>query len=194
MKDQFTFRCSKELGNKIRETAESEFEESNSKALINIIEKHFDMENQYSPLDDPCTLLFYLGENEAPPKVGKGWYCLKKSPKSELLGSGIIEAAKKFCEACKIRDEAIADSKTLREQQKKGIVVLLHSCKKGAKTNEDMTEMYCPEIARWRPIMKRKKKTDYVPCRDRGTNKARCVNLVSTQTVLKGNLPEGLNL
>ena len=194
MTDKFTFRTSDELGKMIKDEAESK-NENVSKALNHILEKHFDMENQYETLDDPCPLLFYLGEHEAPLKVGKGWYCLQRSPKSELLGSGIIEAAKKFCTACKTRDEAIADSKTLRKQKQKGITVLIHSCKKGAKTNEDMTEMYCPEVGKWRPIMKRKKKTDYVPCRDRGTNKARCMYLVSTQTVIKGNLPiEGQNL
>ncbi len=102
-------------------------------AMIKIIDKFFDMENQFAPLDDPCPLLFYLGESEAPPKVGKGWYCLKKSPNEKLLGSGILEAAAKYCKACQIRDEALEDSKTLREQRNKGLKVLLHSCKKGAK-------------------------------------------------------------
>lgn len=194
MTDKFTFNTSDELGSKIRELAESEFG-SLTQALVYMAEKALNMENKFAFLDDnPCILREYLGENEAPPKIGEGWFCMKKAPALKILGSGIESAASKICGKCKIKDEALEDSKTLREQQKKGIVVMLHSCKKGATANEDMTEFYCPEVGKWRPIMKRKKKTDYVPCRERGTNKARCIELVSTQTVIKGKLPEGQNL
>jgi len=194
MTDKITFDTSEELGKKIRDLAQSEFG-SLKEAMNHLIEKALNMENKFAFLDDdPCILRDYLGENEAPPKIGEGWYCMKNAPALKILGSGIESAASKICGKCKIKDEAIEDSKTLREQQKKGIVVMIHSCKKGAKANEDMTEMYCPEVGKWRPIMTRKKKTDYVPCRERGTNKARCVYLVSTQTVIKGKLPDGQNL
>jgi len=196
MTDKFTFNTPDELGKKIREVAESEFENL-TQALIHMVENYLNTEKRYAPKENACPLQYYLGESEAPEgkNAGKGWYCMKKAPALTKLGSGIIEAADKICEACQIRDEALADSKTLKEQRTKGIIFMLHSCTKGAKINEDMTQMLCPEVQRWRPIMTRKKKTDYVPCRERGTNKARCINLVSTQTVIKGKLPtDGQNL
>jgi len=193
MTDKFTFNTSDELGKKIRELAESEFENL-TQALIHITEQYLYSEKRYAPKEDACPYQYYLGESEAPPKKGKGWYCLKKSPKAELLGSGIIEAADKFCDACQTREGSLRDSKILKEQQTKGIVVMIPSCKRGAEVNEDMTKMYCPQIGAWRGIKERTKKKQYPPCREAGKNKSNCEWLKHTQTVIKGKLPEGQNL
>ena len=62
-------------------------------ALRKLVDKALNMENRYAPLDDACPLRDYLGENEAPPKIGPGWFCMKKAPALTLLGSGIQSAA-----------------------------------------------------------------------------------------------------
>ena len=123
MTDVFTFKTSDELGTKIRELSESDHEGSLSQALIHMAEKYLNIENRFSFLDDnPCLLRDYLGDNEAPPKIGKGWFCMKKAPALKILGSGIESAANKICGKCKIRDGALEDSKVLNEQRTKGIL------------------------------------------------------------------------
>ena len=74
------------------------------------------IENKYKSLDDACPLLCYLEEDEAPKKKGKGFYCLQRAPKEDLLGSGTIEAQKKYCDACQFRDGIIDRNKELIKQ------------------------------------------------------------------------------
>lgn len=148
--------------------------------------------NRYSFLDEiPCQLRDWLSKEEVPPKVGEGWFCLKKAPIIKKLGSGIEGAAGKICKGCQIRDGALEDSRILREQKTRGRVVPFPRCKRGAKLNEDMTEFWCPEIGKWRPIKERKKKTDPQPCHARGSPPyLRCPEIEWTQIVIKGELPE----
>jgi|GEM_PF-7120399 len=62
-------------------------------------------------------------------------------------------------------------------------------CNKGGIPNEDLTEMYCPEKGLIRPIEKRKKKTNYIPCRLAGKYNADCQYLLR-KTIITGKLKE----
>ncbi|MBA7491418.1 hypothetical protein ES702_01963 [subsurface metagenome] len=168
------------------------FNEGLDKIDQDIKRKKAKIGHRYSFLDDiPCPLRDYLGEDEAPKKMGEGWYCLKKAPTIKKLGSGIAEAAGKICQGCQIRDGALEDSRILKEQKTLGRVVPFPRCKRGAELKDDMTEFFCPEIGRWRPIKERKKKTDPQPCHARGSPPyQRCPEIEWTQIVIKGELPD----
>jgi len=184
-KKPITIRPDEKILDKIDELA---FEKGITRNAVidEIFSEHFVGKNKYQFLDDACTMLKYLEEDEAPKKKGEGFYCLKRAPKEDKLGSGIDEAAKKYCEVCKLRDGALADSKTLREQREKGISIQVARCMKGGYVNDEHGEqMYCPEIGRSRPVYERKKKTDYVPCKIRGPNNSNCMYLKQI-TVVKG--------
>ena len=154
---------------------------SNSAVVRNIVDEVLNPEitNTFEFLDDGCELRDYLAEHEVPigKKYSEGFYCLKKAPSLIRLGSGVESAASKICSKCKIRDEAIADSRVLNIIKREGIKIEMPICSNGGHPNEDLTEMYCPIIGRNRPIKEKKKKKDYVPCRLGGGNNARCKHL-----------------
>jgi len=142
--------------------------------------------NKYEFLGDGCELRDYLDEEEAPigKNYGEGFYCLKKAPTIMKLGSGVDTAANKICSKCLIRDTALADSKILKEQRKKGIKVNMPHCTRGGIPNEDLTEFYCPKIGRRRPIKEVREK-QHKPCRLEGANNSNCFDL-KYRTVISG--------
>lgn len=139
--------------------------------------------NKYRFLDDGCPLRDYLEEEEAPKgkNYGEGFYCMKKAPTLKLLGSGIDSAASKICTKCQIRDGA----KDYEIQKKEGIRLQMPRCTKGGYPSEDLSNMYCPIIGRYRPVEEKKKKTDYIPCRLAGINNSNCKHLKRI-TIVKG--------
>ena len=121
-RNRFIFYTYDELKDKLNKEAEKKRIKHSS--LINkILEDSYNemIGNKYEFLNDGYHLRNYLDENEAPEgkKHGESFYYLKKVPALTKLGSGIESAASKICGKCQIREEALADSKLLREQQKK---------------------------------------------------------------------------
>jgi len=194
MTNKFTFRAT-EAHEKAIKSLMTEFDIDQSKAIRKLLDESLNIENKFAFLDsNPCPLRDYLGKDEAPLKKPKGWYCMKKAPALTLLGSGIESAAQKICGKCKIRDGALTDSKLMKEQRTKGIKQRIPHCARGAQLNEAMDEFKCPEIGFFRPIMERKKTTDYKPCRLAGTQNAQCKSLSWSTVTIKGKLPTGQNL
>lgn len=129
--------------------------------------------NKYKFLDDGCELRDYLEEDEAPRKKGEGFYCMKKAPTLIKLGSGVDSAASKICSKCIIREGA----KEYAVTKKKGIKLEMSRCTNGGYPSEDLSNMYCPKIGRYRPVERKKRKTDAIPCRLAGPNNANCKHL-----------------
>lgn len=184
-----SFKPPKELRRKILELAESDFGGITAQALNHIAEKHFNMENQYATLDDACPALCFIDDH-----YECRWGRMGKTPDMKKIGK-TIEAVNEGCSACRKTLDMTEKLATMTEQLERGKVIQLPSCRRGAKLNEDMTELFCPEIGKWRPIKERKKKTDPQPCHARGTPPyKRCQFIEWTQTVIKGKLPDGQNL
>jgi len=101
------------------------------------------LENKYKSLDDACPLLVSLNEEEVPKKKGEGFYCLKRSPKEDKLGSGTIEAQKKYCDACQFRDGIIDYNKELIKKVERGTIVKIPSCIYGSQLSDDGKKLYC---------------------------------------------------
>jgi len=121
-RNRIIFYTYDELKDKLNKEAEKKRIKHSS--LINkILEDSYNemIGNKYEFLNDGYHLRNYLDENEAPEgkKHGESFYYLKKVPALTKLSSGIERAASKICGKCQIREEALADSKLLREQQKK---------------------------------------------------------------------------
>lgn len=112
-----------------------------------------------------------------------------------------FDATLRFCSKCKISQRRKRELKTLNEEnlllkemlkeEAKGKAILSPRCRKGAKPNSDLTELYCPENGAWRPVKERKKKSDPQPCEQRGMEPyQRCKWLVWDNIILNGKLPE----
>ncbi len=103
--NRIIFYANAELKDKLDKEANENMIKRSS-LIYNKLEKFYDeiIDNKYESLDDACPLLGYLEEDEAPKKKGKGFYCLQRAPKEDLLGSGTIEAQKKYCDACQFRE------------------------------------------------------------------------------------------
>lgn len=160
--------------------------------VIELIKGAFEskQDNDYKILDDLCPFRAFLYSNNL---KKEGFYCAEKAPKHTKLGDGTIHDVEKLCKSCKIKKSTIEENKQMREQLNKGTVISIPSCSKGGKVNEAMDKIWCPEIGRTRPIKEKKKKTDYIPCREAGNNKSNCKWLKWTQTVIKGELPRADN-
>jgi len=118
---------------------------NNTDTLIDLIENAETHTPRYAPREDACTFQYYLGESEAPPKKEKGWYCTKKAPKIELLGSGTIEAADIICQGCTSRIN-------LEERWKQIITKPLEEhtyCKDGGEYDNKTGRIYCPHQRIW---------------------------------------------
>ena len=144
--------------------------------------KHYlkpDKVEDYDIVMEACPLLLHLEEEEAPTgkNQGEGYYCLKKAPVARKLGSGLKKAAEKYCSKCAFKEQYLVDSAEIAMQKKEGIKLDMPRCLKGGYPSEDMTELYCPLIGKFRPVKERKKKKDYKPCRLAGNNNANCQHL-----------------
>ena len=145
MKDnRIIFYANSELKEKLNKEAKEKMMKRS--LLINRkLEDLYDeiIENKYESLDDACPLLCYLEKDQAPKKKGKGFYCLKRVPKEDLLGNGTMEAQKKYCDACKFRDGIIDRNKELIKKVKRGFVVKIPSCIYGGRLSDDGKKLYC---------------------------------------------------
>jgi len=141
--------------------------------------------DDYDVILDACPLLLYMDKDEAPPKKGEGFYCMEKVPLERKLGSGLKASAEKYCSKCSWKKVFTEYKQQIILQKREGVKLDMHRCLLGGYLNDDGRLMYCTKIGRFRPIIERKKKTEYKPCYRAVENNARCPELKSI-TVIRG--------
>lgn len=123
-------------------------------------------------------------------------YTLKQISKDTDLPEALricskCTSSKKQKRELKALNEENAGLKEMLKAEAEGKAILVPRCRRGAKPNEDLTELVCPETGTWRPVKVRKKKKDPQPCEKRGSEPYhRCQWLIYDNLVVNGKLPE----
>jgi len=147
-----------------------------SPLISNILESFYKekTENKYQFLDDSCPALAFEDNTFICVWGRKG-----KTPDIKKLGK-TVSLTEKICKACKATRDTIKieiENKELKNQLLNPIIVSMPQCIKGGRINETMEEFWCPDIGKSRPILKRKKNTDCIPCKSAGKYNSQCVYL-----------------
>lgn len=152
-----------------------------TEAMIKIVDKFFDTENRYAPLDDACPALTFTDDQ---------WECtwgrIGQTPDTKKLGKS-DEAMKNRCRACKKTLDMKDRLLTLEEKVARGFLDI-PSCIYGGQLSDDGEKIYCKnphmtsqhrDVKKWCKVVR---------------NGANCEALRWSRVKIKGKLPDGQNL
>jgi len=187
--NRIIFYTHDELKNKLDKEAKEKMIKRSS--LINkILEDSYKekTENTYNFLDDSCPALAF--EDNTFICV---WGRIGKTPDIKKLGK-TDTMTEKICKSCKETIDFIKieeENKELKKQLLNPVLVRMPQCGKGGRINEAMEKFWCPTIGKERPILKREKQSDYIPCKLAGKHNSQCKWLsINTIKIKKRYQPE----